>query len=404
MSAEINNREYRQQVLKELISQLHDGKNVEDVKARFAEVFGQVSAEEIAQAEQALISGGLPVSEVQRLCDVHAAVFKGSIEEIHRPSDLSAVPGHPAHTLKEENRALGALIRTIEEQLSLLPDASAEKALRDAITKLLEIDKHYLKKENLFFPYLEQYGVTAPPKVMWGVDDEIREQLKTLKKQLETTDPLDLKEDIQALLTKIADMIFKEEHILPPMLLENLTRDEWKTIYDESAELGYCLIETVPPWQPAEDSASGDDNRPVQAAAGVIPLPTGVLKIEELVRLLDLLPIDITFVDKDDTVKYFSQGAERIFPRTKAVIGRKVSNCHPPASVHIVEKLVEDFKSGAKESEDFWIRMGAQYILIRYFAVRSETGEYLGVLEVTQNIRPIQEITGEKRLVSDEPQ
>lgn len=403
MSAEINNREYRQQVLKELISQLHDGKSVEDVQARFAEVFGQVSAEEIAQAEQALISGGLPVSEVQRLCDVHAAVFKGSIEEIHRPSDPSAVPGHPAHTLKQENRALEALTRIIEEQLPLLPEAAAEEALRSAMTRLSEIDRHYLKKENLFFPYLEQYGITAPPKVMWGVDDEIREQLKTLQKQLQTTDPVGLKTEIQALLTKIADMIFKEENILLPMLLENLTRDEWKTIYDESAELGYCLIETVAPWQPPE-GASPQDSQPEQAASGVITLPTGLLKIEELVRLLDLLPIDITFVDKDDTVKYFSQGAERIFPRTKAVIGRKVSNCHPPASVHIVEKLVEDFKSGKKDHEDFWIRMGDKYILIRYFAVRSEAGEYLGVLEVTQNIQPIQEITGEKRLVSDDSQ
>ena len=117
--------------------------------------------------------------------------------------------------------------------------------------------------------------------------------------------------------------------------------------------------------------------------------------------MLDTLPIDITFVDKDDTVKYFSQGAERVFPRTKAIIGRKVSNCHPPASVHIVEKLVEDFRDGRKDQEDFWIKMGDKYILIRYFAVRSEAGEYLGVLEVTQNIRPIQEISGEKRLVED---
>ena len=117
--------------------------------------------------------------------------------------------------------------------------------------------------------------------------------------------------------------------------------------------------------------------------------------------MLDALPIDITFVDKDDTVKYFSQGAERVFPRTKAIIGRKVSNCHPPASVHIVEKLVEDFKAGHKESEDFWIDMGERYILIRYFAVHSEKGEYLGVLEVTQNIKPIQKIKGEKRLVSE---
>lgn len=397
MSEEINNREYRQKVLKELITQLHDGKSVEEVKGRFAAVFEGVSAEEIAQAEQALVANGLPVSEIQRLCDVHAAVFKGSIEEIHQPSDPSEIPGHPANTLKRENRAIEKLIAEIREEIA----RSGGNDGKTALGRLTEIDRHYLKKENLLFPYLEQYGITAPPKVMWGVDDEIRAKLKEINTQLKTADLSHLKGPIEELFAKISEMIFKEENIMLPMLLENLTQDEWKRIAEESGELGYCLIDRVPDWSPA--SKKEDETvRREKAAPGVITLPTGVLRTEELVRMLDTLPIDITFVDKDDTVKYFSQGAERVFPRTKAIIGRKVSNCHPPASVHIVEKLVEDFKTGRKESEDFWIDMGEKYILIRYFAVRSEKGEYLGVLEVTQNIRPIQEIKGEKRLVSEQ--
>ncbi len=397
MSEEINNREYRQKVLKELITQLHDGKSVEEVKGQFAAVFGGVSAEEIAQAEQALVTNGLPVSEIQRLCDVHAAVFKGSIEEIHQPSDPSEILGHPVNTLKRENRAIEKLIAEIREEIA---QSSGGKDVETALGRLTEIDRHYLKKENLLFPYLEQYGITAPPKVMWGVDDEIRAQLKEIKARIKTTDPSQLKRPIEELIAKISEMIFKEENIMLPMLLENLTQDEWKRIAEESGELGYCLIDRVPDWSPAAKK----ENETVQqekSAPGVITLPTGVLKAEELVRMLNTLPIDITFVDKDDTVKYFSQGSERVFPRTKAIIGRKVSNCHPPASVHIVEKLIEDFKTGRKESEDFWIDMGEKYILIRYFAVRSEKGEYLGVLEVTQNIRPIQEIKGEKRLVSE---
>lgn len=400
MSEEINNREYRQKVLKELISQLHDGKSSDEVKDRFAAVFGNVSAEEIAQAEQALITNGLPVSEVQRLCDVHAAVFKGSIEEIHRPSDPSEIPGHPANTFKQENRAIEKLTDEIREQLAMLKDSSAEKKIAAALERLAEIDCHYLKKENLLFPYMEQYGITAPPKVMWGVDDEIREQFKEIGRKFKAKDTVQLRESIEALLDKITEMIFKEENILLPMLLENLTQDEWKSIAEESGELGYCLIDRVPVWTPV-DKKEAEAVRKEKAAPGVITLPTGVLKTEELVRMLDTLPIDITFVDKDDTVKYFSQSAERIFPRTKAIIGRKVSNCHPPASVHIVEKLVEDFKAGRKDNEDFWIDMGEKYILIRYFAVRNEKNEYLGVLEVTQNIRPIQAIQGEKRLVSE---
>lgn len=401
MSEEINNREYRQKVLQELITQLHNGKSVDEVKGRFAAVFDGVSAEEITQAEQALITNGLPVSEVQRLCDVHAAVFKGSIEEIHQPANPSEIPGHPANTLKRENRAVEKLIGEIREQLARLPDGDAEQRVSDGLGRLGEIDRHYLKKENLLFPYMEQYGITAPPKVMWGVDDEIRAQLKEIKEKLRGKGAAQLREPIAALLDKMTEMIFKEENILLPMLLENLTQDEWKRIAGESGELGYCLIDRIPTWTPAGKKETEQAVRREEAAPGAITLPTGVLKTEELVRMLDTLPIDITFVDKDDTVKYFSQGKERVFPRTKAVIGRKVANCHPPASVHIVEKLVEDFKAGRKDHEDFWIDMGEKYILIRYFAVRSEAGEYLGVLEVTQNIRPIQAVRGEKRLVSE---
>ncbi len=402
MSAEINNREYRQEVLKELISQLHDGKSVEQVQERFAEVFGNVSAEEIAQAEQALISNGLPVSEVQRLCDVHAAVFKGSIEDIHRAPESSEVPGHPAHTLKRENRAIEQVIDDVRSQLAFFKDSSTHESLKESLRKLTAIDCHYVKKENLFFPYMEQYGITAPPKVMWGVDDEIRAQLKEVLAKLDSGDFSQVEEEIEAFLNKAGEMIFKEENILLPMLLENLTLDEWKIIAEESVELGYCLIDNVPAWDPALQEKGKQEEAQIPSTPGSIHLPTGVLSVEELSYMLDALPIDITFVGKDDTVRYFSQGAERVFPRTKAIIGRKVSNCHPPASVHIVEDLVEDFKAGRKDHEDFWIKMGDKYIFIRYFAVRDDAGEYLGVLEVTQNIAPIQEITGEKRLVTDD--
>jgi DUF438 domain-containing protein len=325
-------------------------------------------------------------------------VFKGSIEEIHRPSDPALIPGHPANTFRRENRAIEKLIKKIQEQL--ISEAGEDGTWRDGLLKLAEIDRHYMKKENLFFPYLEKYGITAPPKVMWGVDDEIRAELKSITKGLEVREASQPKEQIEAILNKITEMIFKEENILLPMLLENLTQDEWKTIADGIDELGYCLIEQGPVWNPPKEKEP-EALPPKQAVPGVINLPTGILKTEELGRMLDALPIDITFVDKDDTVKYFSQGAERVFPRTKSILGRKVSNCHPPASVHIVEKLVEDFKAGRKDNEDFWIKMGEKFILIRYFAVRSEAGEYLGVLEVTQNIQPLRSLEGEKRLVAN---
>lgn len=402
MSESINNREYRQNVIKQVISKLHEGKTVDEVKQEFEAAFSGVSATEISEAEAALIAEGLPVAEIQRLCDVHAAVFKGTIEEIHQPSDQTQIPGHPANTLIRENRAIE---RILEKQIKPYLEGKNETqdllSLEEGLNNLSRIDLHYSKKENLFFPYMEQYGITAPPKVMWGVDDEIRDMLKAAQRVIiEKTEDLsmeDAKDKINALVEKIQEMIFKEENILLPMLLETLTQDEWKKIAEESGEIGF-LVEKVPVWNPVAEYQA--EIKEEKKEAGVITLPTGVLRAEELIQLLNTLPFDITFVDKDDVVKYFSQSSERVFPRTKAVIGRNVSNCHPPASVHIVEQIVADFKSGKKDHEDFWIKMGDKYILIRYYAVRSETGEYLGVLEVTQDIKPIQEITGEKRLVA----
>jgi DUF438 domain-containing protein len=398
MSENINNREYRKNVIKQVIRELHEGKTVEEVKQKFEEAFTGVSASEISEAEQALINEGLPVSEVQRLCDVHSAVFKGSIEEIHRETDPMKIPGHPANVLYLENRRLE---RIIEEKIKPYLEKGKEslEAIQNGLEELSVIDIHYSKKENLLFPYMEKYGITAPPKVMWGVDDEIRDDLKTLKSDLSYGVFNDeLKKGVEELINRINEMIFKEESIMLPMLLDIMTQDEWKKVADDSSEIGN-IIDFVPVWNP--DKEAKKEYKEDIKEPGAIILPTGVFNTEELTHMLNTLPIDITFVGSDDKVKYFSQSSERIFARTKTIIGRNVSNCHPPASVHIVEGIVEDFKSGKKDHEDFWIKMGDKYVYIRYFAVRNEEGKYLGVVEVTQNIKPIQEITGEKRLVED---
>ncbi len=403
MSEQINNRQYRKEVIKQIIKELHEGKSVDEVKQAFADAFDNVSATEISEAEQALINEGLPVAEVQQLCDVHAAVFKGSISEIHQPADAGEIPGHPANIIKLENRLIERIIDTqLEPYAASLADPNAADTVKEGLRQLLKIDLHYSKKENLLFPYMEKYGITGPPKVMWGVDDEIRAQLKEVARLTEDSPAPQLKEKLAAVIERIREMIFKEENILLPMLLETLTQDEWKKIAEDTYEIGF-MLDRVPVWTPAADEPVpvAKTEQPENTVPGVITLPTGVLHINELVHMLNAMPFDITFVDKNDIVKYFSQGKERIFARTKTVIGRDVSNCHPPASVHIVEDIVKDFKDGTKDHEDFWINMGERFVLIRYFAVRDDAGEYLGVLEVTQNIKPIREITGEKRLVSD---
>lgn len=403
MSELINNREHRQELLKEVIKELHAGKSVEEVKAKFASVIEGVSPVEISQMEVQLVKEGLPIEEIQYLCDVHAEVFKGTLEEIHHPDQ---VPGHPVYTFKKENEAITNLLD--EEMAKALGDFEKDDSKDNIITLtsyinlLWDIDKHYSRKENLLFPYLEKYGVTAPPQVMWGVDDEIRAKVKAAKLELANYkgDKKEVVDKIKDAAAQIKDMIFKEENILFPMALETLTEDEWISIYKDSDEIGFAIIPPEKEWELKRvDMASKEEDKGL-TDEGYIRFETGILSTKELNLILNNLPGDMTFVDKDDLVKYFSNSKDRVFARTKAIIGRSVENCHPPASVHVVENLVNDFKSGKKDSESFWIRLGEKFVMIQYFAIRDENGEYMGTLEYSQDIAPIQEITGEKRLMS----
>ncbi|MFZ7133604.1 MAG: DUF438 domain-containing protein [Eubacteriales bacterium] len=403
MSELINNREYRQKALKELILQLHSGKTVQEVKKNFEELTKGISASEIAEMEQSLISEGMPVEEIQRLCDVHAAVFKGSIEDIHKSEKIVTQGDHPIQIMKEENETIQRIIdERVEANIEAFREIDDIYVLEDLLedfNDLWELDKHYARKENLLFPYLEKYGITAPPKVMWGVDDEIRKGIKEVKKMMleyqGEKDELICK--IKETIYKITEMIFKEENILFPMAVDSLTESEWENISRESEAFGYTLTNPKGIWKASNDIHYAD-NTPDYSDDGEISFDAGVLSALETNAIFNTLPLDITFVDKEGKVKYFSQGKERIFARPKTILGREVKNCHPPSSVHVVEQIVEDLKSGKKEYADFWIRMGEKLVYIRYFAVRNK-GEYLGVLEITQDIQPIQEITGEKRLM-----
>ena len=398
MSELINNREYRQQVLKDLLRELHQGKPVEAVKDRFNAITHDLEAGELALIEQSLVDEGLPVEEIQRLCDVHASVFKDALQ---RSPELNVPQGHPLHIFMLENRAIERLLTDeIEPLLRRIDQADDKKTVLELAGKLgllADIDKHYGRKENLLFPYLEKYEITAPPKVMWGVDDEIRAALKEVRALtlLYQGEKEELLAKTRELLRQITEMIFKEEKILLPMAYETLSEDEWYQISRDADEYGYCLVEPEIAWKPERAGVQGEAG----GADGNVRFDTGLLTPKEISLIFNHLPVDITFVDAKGVVKFFSTPKDRIFPRTRTIIGRYVENCHPPASVHIVQDVVTNLVLGKKEHEDFWIRMGDKYVLIRYFAVRDESGKYIGTLEVTQDIAPLQAIDGEKRIL-----
>jgi DUF438 domain-containing protein len=406
MSELIKNREYRQKAVKEIIRELHAGKPVAEVKGKFDAIAGDLDPAELSLIEQSLINEGLPVKEVERLCDVHAAVFRDALA---KNPELDVPAGHPVAVFMAENRAIekliGQEIRPALENLAR-PAAGGEQAalleLAEKLNLLWDVDKHYRRKEDLVFPFLEKYDITGPPKVMWGVDDKIRGLLKEAKQALGDDSPAGregLVAKAEEAIAQIGEMIFKEEKILFPMALQTLTEDEWVQVLRDSDEIGYCLVEPQKGWKPVHANVTVGRGKLADGnAGGYIKFATGVLTPREIELIFSHLPVDVTYVDKDGAVKFFSGGKERIFPRTRTIIGRKVENCHPPASVHIVEQIVAELKSGAKEQEDFWLFLGGKYVYIRYFAVRDEAGDFAGVLEVTQDIKPLQAITGEKRI------
>ncbi|MFZ7946814.1 MULTISPECIES: DUF438 domain-containing protein [Bacillaceae] len=408
MSEFINNRKNltttntdRLTILKQIFQDLHNGRNLDEVKAHFDAFIGKITVDEISQLQHDFVEG-ISAEELQRLYTKHTAIFKGSIEEeseqYRKPEEQ---PGHPIHTFKLENQEIEKLLKT-QIQIHLWQfdkDDSTENVytLLEDINLLLDIDKHYSRKENLIFPYLEKYGIYGPTTNMWRIDDFIRDAIKDAKQKLANYhgDKQAVSSVMDYVIQEVGEMIYREENILFPMALKNLTEDEWVKIAHESDEIGFCLTAPAEEWKP---DRKGLNEKAI--SEGYIKMETGILSLKQLELLLNHLPVDITFIDQDDVVRYFSHGKERIFARTKAIIGRTVQNCHPPRSVHVVEELLADFKSGKKNTEDFWIPFKDKYVYIRYFAVRDETGKYIGTLEFTQNIAPIKGIDGEKRILS----
>lgn len=397
----------KKRMLKEAIKRLHAGASSQEVKEKFKEVLKDTKPEDIARIEQELVKEGMPREELQRLCDVHLAVFGEQVQdqELHIPS------GHPIGILLEEHRVLleraerlGTLVKMIGEACDSVYVGDALTELQSLVKDFQDSEKHYLREENVLFPTLEKHGVTEPPAIMWMEHNRIREIKKKLHDLVEKWNTMPyadfkprLSEAAEPFCNVLPDHFFKENNILFPTALQVVTDKEWEEVRTEFDEIGY------PSFTPAHVLVAFQvarlEPKEVGPSADALQFETGSLSKEEVEAILDTLPVDISFIDKNDRVKYFNKAEKRIFVRTKAVIGRSVQLCHPQKSVHIVNRIVEAFTAGEKDAAEFWITMNNRLVHIRYFAVRDKNGKYLGTMEVTQDLTDLKKIEGEKRLL-----
>ncbi|MBP6872674.1 MAG: DUF438 domain-containing protein [Bacteroidales bacterium] len=408
MSELINNSEKRKELLKHMILQLHAGEAPDEARKQLVSLLTKIPYGEVVEVEQELISEGtLSEAEVLKFCDIHSEALDGAI-------DLSGMkiipPGHPVDTFKRENKELLKVVDQLESLYTRVSSVKSDEEigafliqLKTLFNNLMDVEKHYLRKENLVFPFMESYGITGPPKVMWGKHNEIRELLKASIEVLNAPgqlSPEEMETVVQMVLKPasdgVADMTLKEDQILLPMVMDKLTDLEWYEVYKQTLEIGFCLYDPDIEWRPENIAAE----EVADAGNDLVHLPSGSFTKAELQAILNTLPVDMTFVDKNEKVKYFSQGKERIFHRSRAILNRDVKLCHPPSSVHVVEQILEDFRTGRQDHAPFWIQMKGKFIYIEYFALRDENGEYLGTLEVSQDLTEKRALEGEQRILA----
>ena len=385
----------KEEFLKGLIRRLHEEPDkLENIREDFMRVVRELTPVEIAQVEQKLVEEGMPPESIQLMCNIHLDVFKEALDE----DSLDVGSWHPLHILIEEHRDI--LNRTKELRdltgkiISGNYDGEDIRRLQSSIQYLDSLEAYFSKEENVLFPYLERHGLVQPPAIMWKEHDEVRNLRKKMKieyENLKNGDPNKVNELAITISELFTNHIYKEHKILFPSALKLLSNNEWESIRVEFDEIGYFSFEPMP-------FVSSEEVSKNNGVEGLVNLGSGFLKVDQLLLMLNTLPFDITFVDENDTVRYFSEGKERIFVRTRAIIGRKVQNCHPQKSAHVVNRILEDFKNGVRDVAEFWLNLGPKIVHIRYFALRDRSGKYAGTLEVTQEISSIKALEGEKRI------
>ncbi len=393
MAKEDYTMEERQEILKNLMLRLHAGEDKEVIQEEFNEVFDEISPYEIQLMERNLMSEGITFAEIMSLCNVHANLMGSKVNTQTSVADFEQ-PGHPVHVMKMENLAIrGALDRVERLLVNYLEtkDSTIEKGLRRQISLLDQFENHYQRKEYAMFPIMEKKGITAPPKVMWGVHDQIRDLYRDFKKALNDGKESTL-EEFQIARDEMLEMIQKEENILIPMVEQVFHVDDWETIASQSPDYGYCIVKPEKEWAVKKSFSPVKEETQVESE-GDIPLSTGSLSLKELNLILNLLPMELSFVDAQNIVKYYNEGngEEKIFKRTPSAIGRDVILCHPPRVHETVQTIFEQLKSKQKEKEEMWFKTEDKMVHVTYHAVWDEEGKYMGCLEYVQDIKPLVE-------------
>ena len=380
----------RTEQLKDYLKRLGNGEDIEVVRADFVKNFGSVEASEIMRAEQELIKEGTPITEIQKLCDIHSALFHGATTEEkiaaelakrdsfpkkdysdkhERAAELVKTTGHPLYTFTKENEALTALLEEFKNTRT-----------EETFTKIRDISIHYAKKGDLLYPHLKvKYGVSGPSAVMWTVDDEIRDELGKLAKITERNEEWNNQTD--AVLKRAEEMIYKEQNILFPICAVNFTEEEWFGIYRDSKDYAVCFGVENTQWEEAE-------NVKTEVKAGLegeVVMPGGHMTVPQLTALLNTIPLEITFIDENDINRFFNEGP-KVFKRPGMAIDREVFSCHPPKIEPMVRSILDDFKSGKRDSVQIWMDKGGRTMLVTYMAVRDKSGKYLGTTEVVQDM------------------
>ena len=387
--------------IKSYLQRLNKGETLESVQTDFVRECKDVDPAEIMQAEQELLREGTSIGELQRLCDVHSALFHGSTTEekianaenmkdkrLSAAAALIQISGHPLQTFTLENAALEKLTARAEQALET---GTIEDSLLD---ELRQIAIHYAKKGDLLYPHLNvQYGISGPSAVMWTVDDEIRDELNALAKQKGQKETDAWKQRLKAVLTRMEEMIYKESNILFPNCALNFSEEEWYHIYRDAKDYAECFGIRGDIWEAAEthlsdNAAAANSMSAEHAFAGGetrIHLPGGSLTLSQLAAMLNTIPLEISFVDIDNVNRYFNEGP-KVFKRPGMALGREVFTCHPPKIEQKVRRIIEEFRAGTLDQVPVWMDKGERTFLVTYYAVRDKNEQYLGTLELVQDM------------------